>query len=90
MLDEALAAIDPERALLAGLGDRNEAPDRELPDTGIGLELERHLSPPFIVGELYGTRASTVVTIRTDGAIRLVEQAYGPRGVPGQRSEYAL
>ena len=90
MLDQALASIDPEQALLAGLADRSQAPDRELPDTGIGLELERHLSPPFIVGEQYGTRASTVLTIRTDGGIRLVEQGYGPGGVPGERAEFEV
>jgi len=90
MLDQALAATDPEQALLAGLADRGEAPDASLPDTGIGLELERHLSPPFIVGDQYGTRASTVLSIWKDGTMRFVEQLYGPGGTPGQRAVFDL
>jgi hypothetical protein len=39
------------------------APDARLPDTGVGLELERMLSPPFVRGARYGTRCSTVVLI---------------------------
>ena len=53
------AVVRPE-ALFDVLNDRTQAADDELPDTGIGLERERFLSPPFIVGELYGTRSSTV------------------------------
>lgn len=36
------------------------APDDSLPNTGVGLELERVLSPLFIKTEGYGTRSSTV------------------------------
>lgn len=54
-------------ALLAALAQRQPAPDAELPDTGVGLALERQLSSAFvhIAGPegrpLYGTRCSTVV-----------------------------
>lgn len=54
--------IDPER-LLNLMHDTARAADHELPDTGVGLELERFLSPPFIVGEDYGTRSSTLLVI---------------------------
>ena len=67
-------AIDGESvdigSLHEALGDRWPASDEELPDTGVGMALERLLSPPFIEGESYGTRASTVVTI--DGAGQIV------------------
>lgn len=61
--------------LFALLTDREGAPDEELPDTGVGLALERFLAPPFIAGEAYGTRASTV----WDGEV-LVERRWGPGG----------
>jgi uncharacterized protein with NRDE domain len=63
--------------LLAALADRTPAPDSALPDTGIGLELERRLSPPFVRDERYGTRCSTVVLLQPHG-IRFVERRYGP------------
>lgn len=43
--------------------DNTIAPDYELPNTGVGLELERILSPLFIQSEKYGTRAITVLLI---------------------------
>ncbi len=41
------------------LDDTSPAKDKELPDTGVGLELERVLSSIFIKSEKYGTRSST-------------------------------
>jgi len=55
--------VDPDR-LFALMDDRAAAPERELPETGVGAELERFLSPPFIVGERYGTRCSTVLCLQ--------------------------
>jgi uncharacterized protein with NRDE domain len=44
------------------------------------LERERWLSSAFIRGELYGTRASTVVAIAHDGRGVVVERRFGPFG----------
>lgn len=63
--------------LLDALADQTPAPDSALPDTGIGLELERRLSPPFVRDARYGTRCSTVVLAQPDG-IRFVERRFGP------------
>jgi uncharacterized protein with NRDE domain len=54
--------------LLALLDDRRSAADAELPDTGIGLDRERVLSPAFIHWPQagYGTRCSTVLLGRVD------------------------
>jgi len=52
------AGVEP---LFAGLRDTRTAPDAALPDTGVGLTLERRLSPAFIEDARYGTRCSTVV-----------------------------
>ena len=66
--------------LLDALADTAVAPDATLPDTGVGLTLERALSPPFVVGQDYGTRCSTVVLVE-GSAITFVERRFGPEGV---------
>lgn len=58
------------------LDDTSLAKDEELPDTGVGLELERMLSPIFIKSEKYGTRSSTIVTVDIDNNVRFVEKTY--------------
>jgi len=68
--------------LFATLADRGGSPDEDLPDTGIGLPGERRLSPAFIPGDAYGTRASTVVLVDRDGTVTLAERAFGPGGQP--------
>lgn len=52
---------DGDEPLFAMLSERTPAPDEALPDTGVGLERERMLSPILIAGADYGTRASTVL-----------------------------
>jgi uncharacterized protein with NRDE domain len=69
--------IEPLFALLA---DRARARDDELPQTGVSLEWERVLSAPFITGERYGTRCSTVLTISRGREARFVEYSFDPRG----------
>ena len=68
------AALAP---LFDALADTTPAPDAALPDTGVGLELERILSPPFVRGARYGTRCSTVVLVDAD-SILFVEHRFGP------------
>src|SRR5438552_13437099 len=77
-------------ALLALLTDRERAQDDELPSTGVSREWERVLSAPFIIGEHYGTRSSTVLTLSRDGEGRLVEQSFGARGEPSGRVEHTF
>lgn len=67
-------------ALFAALADEQVAPDDQLPDTGVGLELERRLSSAFIRGTDYGTRASTLVAISHAGAGVIAERRFGPHG----------
>lgn len=62
------------------LGDRTVPPDEDLPDTGVGRDLERFLSPPFIVGKDYGTRSSSVVLFRRAGGIEFHERTYDTDG----------
>ena len=65
--------------LFDALADRRPARDEELPDTGVGLQLERMLSPPFIVSPGYGTRCSTYVRVG-DGAIEFEERRFDAEG----------
>lgn len=50
--------------------------DELLPDTGIGPERERFLSPLFITGEVYATRSTTVLLVGHDGEAALMEQSH--------------
>ncbi|GAA0707550.1 NRDE family protein [Dokdonella soli] len=67
-----------ETRLLDLLMDEVQPSDELLPDTGIGLDLERRLAPIFIRGEKYGTRAGTLAARRADGALILRERRFGP------------
>ncbi|MEJ7745776.1 MAG: NRDE family protein [Luteimonas sp.] len=67
--------------LFDALADTTPAPDGALPDTGVGLELERMLSPPFVRGERYGTRCSTIVLVGDDQIV-FVERRFGPDAQP--------
>ena len=69
--------FDPE-ACLQLLGDTE--PAHHLPDTGVGAEWERRLSSIRIVGGIYGTRCSTVVSIGTDGKTEFWERSYDREG----------
>lgn len=67
--------------LFDALADTTPAPDAALPDTGVGLDLERLLSPPFVRGTRYGTRCSTVVLV-DDDRITFAERRFGPQAQP--------
>jgi uncharacterized protein with NRDE domain len=62
--------------LLALLADRELARDADLPVTGVPLDWERVLSAVQIRANGYGTRASTVVTVRRDGLVSFVERSF--------------
>lgn len=70
--------------LLVLLGHRAPAPDADLPATGVPLSLERALSPVFIQTPDYGTRASSVVLVRAQGA-EILEKTFDAQGATGQR-----
>lgn len=70
----------PDDALVV-MGDPQPAEDDQLPDTGVGLEREKWLSSAFIVGEEYGTRATTWLTWHAGGRIEIGERRFGPKGV---------
>jgi len=65
------------------LSDQGIAEDTSLPDTGMGLETERKLSSIFIVGDVYGTRSSTVILINKQGKVDFRERTFN-----GNRTDY--
>ncbi|MBN6189187.1 NRDE family protein [Aneurinibacillus sp. BA2021] len=67
-----------ESELFAMLANAEQAPEEELPDTGVGIEWERTLSPLFIASAGYGTRAMTVLTIDNDNNIMFTEKSLEP------------
>jgi uncharacterized protein with NRDE domain len=75
----ALTAGAPsDSALLDLLTDAGQPDDADLPDTGVGLVLERVLAPIFIVGDVYGTRASSLAYARANDSLVLIERRFGP------------
>jgi uncharacterized protein with NRDE domain len=67
--------------LWQALADESHPSDERLPDTGVGIELERMLSPAFIRGDRYGTRASTLIAIDHAGHGWISERRFGPAGL---------
>lgn len=102
LLDSPWPKVERGKTLLAGLperlgpddllnvlADRTTAPDEALPDTGVGLELERLLSPMFLVTPLYGTRSSTALLVGGRQA-SLVERRFDSRGAPAGTAKHDL
>jgi uncharacterized protein with NRDE domain len=86
----AWAASDNEdlAPVFAALADRTLARDDALPSTGVPIEWERQLSAPFIVGDDYGTRCSTVLVIARTGRARWVERTFDARGIAAGEVEF--
>lgn len=78
MAEVARKRQDPEQ-LLKIMKDDTPAPDDALPDTGVGLDWERQLSPLFIKMDNYGTRVTTLITINGEGKVKFREIGYDPK-----------
>ncbi len=68
------AIVDDD--LFVILADRTLAPDHQLPDTGVGIERERLLSPLFIISPAYGTRSSTIILIDRNNRVTFTERTF--------------
>ncbi|HEY3699432.1 MAG TPA: NRDE family protein [Spongiibacteraceae bacterium] len=80
-LQQLLEQEPSPSALLRILADTQQPPDSALPDTGVGLDLERIYSMRFIASPIYGTRASTALLIDNNGSAQICEQNFGANGV---------
>ena len=72
------APVVRKEDLFSVLSDETIGSDHELPDTGVGLERERLLSPAFIKSPGYGTRCSTVIMVDYNDQVAFHERVYHP------------
>ena len=83
-LEAILRAEMSEKALQMAiyelLSNDDVAPDDSLPNTGVGVEWERLLSPALIVTPQYGTRASTILSMAKSGRVAFEEHTRAPDG----------
>lgn len=63
-------------SLLRLMEPREAARDAELPDTGVPLDWERALSAIQIRANGYGTRTTTVLTVRSDALVTYYERTF--------------
>lgn len=64
------------------LADQLQPDDKDLPNTGIGIEWERLLGSCFIQSEQYGTRTCSSLIIQSSGQASLQERHFGRLGEP--------
>lgn len=88
-LSEIIARVDFSiEEIFKVLADDAHAADTALPETGVGLELERVLSPLFITTTTYGTRSSTVVLINHHQEVFFVERTFSPASTDYEEVSY--
>ena len=77
-LEEILSdqRVPSPAAFFEMLLDRSIPGDDNLPDTGVGLEWERILSPIFIASPNYGTRSSAVLLIDQNDHVTFMERTH--------------
>ena len=79
-------------ALIDMMGDRSQAADADLPDTGIGIEIGRKLTSAFILNPQreYGTLCSPALIFEKSGDKRFSEQNFDHLGNKTQGHSYQL
>ncbi len=76
------------QCLMAILADQTKAGLDQLPETGVGLELEHTLSSRFISTPLYGTRSSTLITVDSNYNVHFIEKNHAVAGQQEITREY--
>ena len=75
--------------LVGLLHDSDVPPDEDLPHRGRPISLERRTASCFIVGDEYGTRASTII-VMSDDNLKFTEQSYLAGGISAGLVDYDL
>ena len=78
----------PPEELFSILKDPSRPDDGQLPDTGIGLEWERILSPMFITSPIYGTRSSSLLLVDQKRHVTFIERTYNGGSEPGKTAKF--
>lgn len=87
ILEQSGQQLDIE-ALFTVMAASHSYPDEALPDTGVGLELERLLAPIFIKSGDYGTRSSTIWLVERDGRSLFAERRFDARARETGRTQF--
>ncbi len=88
---DVLASAEVDKTgLFSIIGDNRPFDDKVLPDTGIGRDLEKLLSAPFVISPDYGTRCSTLVLWDKSGDIHFSERSFTPAGELDQEKRYKI
>jgi uncharacterized protein with NRDE domain len=74
--------------LFTAFADTTLANDAILPDTGVGLELERKLSAMFIHFENYGTRCTSLIKIDNNNKVEFKERTFKEGKIAGTDALY--
>jgi uncharacterized protein with NRDE domain len=77
------------------LVDISIPPDDRLPDTGVGIDWERILSPLFITSDIYGTRSSSIILEERSGKVTFWERTFlpgtsGPEGIETRKYSFMM
>lgn len=77
LLSESLSSANlQDEKLLNMLYNVDHAEVSDLPDTGVGVDFEKQLSPMFIKLKDYGTRSSTLLKISKKGDYTFLERTF--------------
>lgn len=76
--------------LLALLADESRPTETEIKASGLDPEHARRVTPCFIRGPVYGTRASTVVLTEAPGRTRFVEVVFAAEGRRVGRQDFSF
>ncbi len=80
LFSKILQEPNPSKNKLFELLKDNEIyPDETLPETGLGIELERMVSPIFTATEKYGTRSSSVIFVDFENNVDFTEKSYNSK-----------
>jgi len=60
------------------MADREQPADQDLPQTGVGLEMERILGPAFVTSPNYGTRVTTLLLVDHQNRVEYFERSFVP------------
>ena len=78
------------KALFSILRDERKASLELLPDTGVGDELEKMLSPKFINTQEYGTVCSTVIKVHRNGTVFFEERTFDDSGIETHKVDFSF
>lgn len=66
--------------LFSCLSSEQKYEEKKLPNTGVGKDLEKNLSPVFIKMEEYGTRSQTILLMNNKGEVEITERLINEGG----------